>query len=576
VLSLPHRRLVCYCRLFEVPDPNKLQKLGLHQREIFLFNDLLVVDYGNGIRLTSAIPGADIKVLINFNAPNPQDRKKFTDDLRESIAEVQEMEKYRIESELEKQKGVVRPSMSQSSGLKKEAGNGNMNRASLDDTYTMGEGLKRSALSSSLRDLSEAGKRGRRSSAGSLDSNMEGSIISSPHICRRATTPRIEGPSRGHPTIPNSSSLLGSLFGSKRGKPSSQSHPPLPLPGHPTLISHTPHPSNLHHTAQQVSQAQLHHSQYCHVQQNPPPYHHHHHYHPPPHTQYHQHPAAYASSSHTHQHTHPHAHVPQHSHGAHSQHSHHASHSQHAPHHHSQQQGPAPWRAQTQTQWHQLPWMLFGSGLAILLLLATSSAQPSPKPADTTELHPQNNQLSTVYPGHFDSLQDLRRVTLSRNLFHCDCGIQFLRIWLRRNRAVVSGGVPTCASPSSVAHTAITELSDAYFSCAQRSCAGGAYDILVGVMLCGLISLLLWGQRLAKKATFTPEIDQRHAGLEADSLRSLKPKHRRLQRTLSEESENSASLTWTDDPERPLINMEILPQILDVLHKKRNIKMKAT
>uniref|UniRef100_A0A8C5FJW6 IQ motif and Sec7 domain ArfGEF 1 n=1 Tax=Gadus morhua TaxID=8049 RepID=A0A8C5FJW6_GADMO len=189
VLSLPHRRLVCYCRLFEVPDPNKVQKLGLHQREIFLFNDLLVVTkifqkkknsvtysfrqsfslygmqvmlfenqyYPNGIRLTSAVPGADIKVLINFNAPNPQDRKKFTDDLRESIAEVQEMEKHRIESELEKQKGVVRPSMSQSSGLKKEAGNGNMNRGSLDDTYAMGEGLKRSALSSSLRDLSDAG-----------------------------------------------------------------------------------------------------------------------------------------------------------------------------------------------------------------------------------------------------------------------------------------------------------------------------------------------------------------------------------------------------------------------------------
>lgn len=61
---------------------------------------LFAPDYPNGIRLTSAIPGADIKVLINFNAPNPQDRKKFTDDLRESIAEVQEMEKYRIECEL--------------------------------------------------------------------------------------------------------------------------------------------------------------------------------------------------------------------------------------------------------------------------------------------------------------------------------------------------------------------------------------------------------------------------------------------------------------------------------------------
>ncbi|XP_077073845.1 IQ motif and Sec7 domain ArfGEF 1a isoform X2 [Siphateles boraxobius] len=189
-LGCAHRRLVCYCRLFEVPDPNRLQKLGQHQREIFLFNDLLVVTkifqkkknsvtysfrqsfslygmqvmlfenqfYPNGIRLTSVIPGADFKVLINFNAPNPQDRKKFLSDLRESIAEVQEMEKYRIESELEKQKGVVRPSMSQSmSGLKKETGNGSMGRTSLDDSYAMGEGLKRSALSSSLRDLSEAG-----------------------------------------------------------------------------------------------------------------------------------------------------------------------------------------------------------------------------------------------------------------------------------------------------------------------------------------------------------------------------------------------------------------------------------
>ncbi|XP_065790074.1 IQ motif and SEC7 domain-containing protein 1 isoform X3 [Muntiacus reevesi] len=205
VLSLPHRRLVCYCRLFEVPDPNKPQKLGLHQREIFLFNDLLVVTkifqkkknsvtysfrqsfslygmqvllfenqyYPNGIRLTSAVPGADIKVLINFNAPNPQDRKKFTDDLRESIAEVQEMEKHRIEAELEKQKGVVRPSMSQCSSLKKEPGGGTLSRACLDDSYAGGEGLKRSALSSSLRDLSEAGKRGRRSSAGSLESNVE-------------------------------------------------------------------------------------------------------------------------------------------------------------------------------------------------------------------------------------------------------------------------------------------------------------------------------------------------------------------------------------------------------------------
>ncbi|XP_062843076.1 IQ motif and SEC7 domain-containing protein 1 isoform X2 [Trichomycterus rosablanca] len=365
VLSLPHRRLVCYCRLFEVPDPNKPQKLGLHQREIFLFNDLLVVTkifqkkknsvtysfrqsfslygmqvllfenqyYPNGVRLTSAIAGADIKVLINFNAPNPQDRKKFTDDLRESIAEVQEMEKYRIESELEKQKGVVRPSISQTSSMKKEAGNGNLSRASLDDSYAIGEGLKRSALSSSLRDLSEAGKRGRRSSAGSLDSNMDGSIISSPHMRRRTGSSR-DCPSRQH-SVPGSSSLLGSLFGTKRGtKPSTLPSQP-PHPSHPTLISHTPHPSNLHHTAREgtpISDSHpAHHAQYCQVQQNPPPYHHHHHYHPPAHIQYH--PSTGSGSSSTHSHSH----AP-HGHGSHPQH----PHPSHLQHHHGQAQAPAP------------------------------------------------------------------------------------------------------------------------------------------------------------------------------------------------------------------------------------------
>ncbi|KAM6288936.1 LOW QUALITY PROTEIN: IQ motif and SEC7 domain-containing protein 2-like, partial [Aegotheles albertisi] len=129
VLSLPHRRLVCCCQLYEVPDPNRPQRLGLHQREVFLFNDLLVVTkifqkkkilvtysfrqsfplvemhmqlfqnayYQFGIKLLSAAPGGERKVLIIFNAPSPQDRLRFASDLRESVAEVQEMEKYRVE-----------------------------------------------------------------------------------------------------------------------------------------------------------------------------------------------------------------------------------------------------------------------------------------------------------------------------------------------------------------------------------------------------------------------------------------------------------------------------------------------
>ena len=42
-LTAPHRRLVCYCRLYEICDLSKRERLTAHQREVFLFNDLLVV-----------------------------------------------------------------------------------------------------------------------------------------------------------------------------------------------------------------------------------------------------------------------------------------------------------------------------------------------------------------------------------------------------------------------------------------------------------------------------------------------------------------------------------------------------
>lgn len=58
-----------------------------------------LTDYQFGIKLLSAVPGGERKVLITFNAPSLQDRLRFTSDLRESIAEVQEMEKYRVECE---------------------------------------------------------------------------------------------------------------------------------------------------------------------------------------------------------------------------------------------------------------------------------------------------------------------------------------------------------------------------------------------------------------------------------------------------------------------------------------------
>lgn len=55
---MPHRRLVCCSRLFEVTDVNKLQKQAAHQREVFLFNDLLVV---------SGLAGGAPTALLSFS-----------------------------------------------------------------------------------------------------------------------------------------------------------------------------------------------------------------------------------------------------------------------------------------------------------------------------------------------------------------------------------------------------------------------------------------------------------------------------------------------------------------------------
>nr|XP_057933777.1 IQ motif and SEC7 domain-containing protein 3 isoform X2 [Doryrhamphus excisus] len=136
VLSVPHRRLVCCSRLFEVTDVSKAQKQAAHQREVFLFNDLIVIlklcpkkkssaaytfckalgllgmqfhlfeneYYPHGITILSPF-GSDKKQVLNFCAQSAEELLKFVEDLKESIAEVSEMEQIRIEWELEKQQG---------------------------------------------------------------------------------------------------------------------------------------------------------------------------------------------------------------------------------------------------------------------------------------------------------------------------------------------------------------------------------------------------------------------------------------------------------------------------------------
>ncbi|XP_063220499.1 IQ motif and SEC7 domain-containing protein 1 isoform X9 [Bacillus rossius redtenbacheri] len=215
-MALPHRRLVCYCRLYEIPDIYKKERPGVHQREVFLFNDLLVITKilskkkssvtytfrqsfplcgmvitlfevplcPFGIRLSQRVDG---KVLITFNARNEHDRCKFAEDLRESTSEMDEMENLRIDAELERQKS--------SRGCRGSAENRDSGVADVEvcpcvqssfghgtDSYPESETehhsteivLKRSALSNSLLDIHEQSGVGhhRRSSMGSLDSGM--------------------------------------------------------------------------------------------------------------------------------------------------------------------------------------------------------------------------------------------------------------------------------------------------------------------------------------------------------------------------------------------------------------------
>ncbi|KAI5095450.1 platelet glycoprotein IX, partial [Silurus meridionalis] len=187
-------------------------------------------------------------------------------------------------------------------------------------------------------------------------------------------------------------------------------------------------------------------------------------------------------------------------------------------------------------------------------------------PSNTTELYLQHNRLATVPPGFFDKFSKLRVVDLSENPFHCSCDVQYLRSWLLRNRDLTAGSPPTCSSPVSRAHRAIISLGETEFSsCMKKSCSGTVSNLVLVFLLCGVLGLLVWSLCLAKGLGVTLGIGEKHGSFQTESLRSLKPKHRATVKYLSQ---------WSEDLETPLLNMDILPQILDTLHKHHNIKIK--
>nr|XP_022300789.1 IQ motif and SEC7 domain-containing protein 1-like [Crassostrea virginica] len=272
-LALPHRRLVCYCRLYEVHDPNKKEKIGLHQREVFLFNDFwhlslisanhlkslssktrgiqnmnldfsifsifskkktgITYSYKHSFPLSSMqvflfetshyqygvclVSGVNNKVLITLNARNDHDRQKFVEDLREAILETNGMETLRIEKELQRHS-------TNHSTLDHHYANDDsrvlmyeqikpsdpsINRLSAPDCPN----LQKLPLSNSLTDLCQGQGMRRGSSGGSLDSGVasggSGGVMVYGDVTSRHSQTSLH--SRGSPaTHKTSQSSLGS------------------------------------------------------------------------------------------------------------------------------------------------------------------------------------------------------------------------------------------------------------------------------------------------------------------------------------------------------------------------------
>uniref|UniRef100_A0A1I7YFG3 SEC7 domain-containing protein n=1 Tax=Steinernema glaseri TaxID=37863 RepID=A0A1I7YFG3_9BILA len=130
-LAEAYRRLICSCRFYQIADVNKKQSADAHQREVYLFNDMIVIAKLLNKKKGNASPctlkhwssTVDMKIepfrtqhykhglliscpggmQILLNSRSDDDRYRFLADARESAAESTEMEQIRIEMELDKQ-----------------------------------------------------------------------------------------------------------------------------------------------------------------------------------------------------------------------------------------------------------------------------------------------------------------------------------------------------------------------------------------------------------------------------------------------------------------------------------------
>uniref|UniRef100_A0A8C8VNZ7 Glycoprotein IX platelet n=1 Tax=Pelusios castaneus TaxID=367368 RepID=A0A8C8VNZ7_9SAUR len=79
-------------------------------------------------------------------------------------------------------------------------------------------------------------------------------------------------------------------------------------------------------------------------------------------------------------------------------------------------------------------------------------------PVSTSKLYLQNNSLTTVNTGTFDSLSRLEEVNVSDNPWNCDCRILYLKFWLEDVSESSLASV-ICATPASNKMKPLSQLS---------------------------------------------------------------------------------------------------------------------